>query len=280
MGHQCAVVAPSLIPRKPGERIKTDRRDAIKLAKLHRAGELTPVWVPDELHEAMRDLVRGAAVRSLRRARQQLSGFLLRHGHHFHRTPWTQAHRRWMADLKFDQPLHYVVLQDCIETVEAAMERRDRLEARIIAALPDKTVPDDQTQWDRSPTGERRSADQIDGKVSPYWRPFPDVAPHFHTQQPSRLVLSNRIARCRSGVIDSSALDIEELEKFNELAAAVTVFDQGMNLAGQQVDASKEAHGAMALVFVIASESRMLARHRRKIGGGVCDRLDTRLLDG
>ena len=137
MGHQCAVVAPSLVPRKPGERIKTDRRDAIKLAKLHRAGELTPVWVPDELHEAMRDLVRGAAVRSLRRARQQLSGFLLRHGHHFHRTPWTQAHRRWMADLKFDQPLHYVVLQDCIETVEAAMERRDRLEARIIAVLPD-----------------------------------------------------------------------------------------------------------------------------------------------
>jgi transposase len=139
IGHQCAVVAPSLVPRKPGERIKTDRRDAIKLAKLHRAGELTPVWVPDEPHEAMRDLVRArlAAVRSLRRARQQLSGFLLRHGHHYYRTPWTLAHRRWMADLKFDQPLHYVVLQDCIETVEAGTERRDRLEARIIAVLPE-----------------------------------------------------------------------------------------------------------------------------------------------
>ena len=76
-GHECAVVAPSLIPRKPGERIKTDRRDAINLAKLHRAGELTPVWVPDQAHEAIRDVVRArqAAVRSLRQARQQLSGF-------------------------------------------------------------------------------------------------------------------------------------------------------------------------------------------------------------
>jgi transposase len=66
MGHDCAVVAPSLIPRKPGERIKTDRRDAINLGRLHRAGELTPVWVPDQVHEAIRDLVRArqAAVRT------------------------------------------------------------------------------------------------------------------------------------------------------------------------------------------------------------------------
>jgi transposase len=71
-GHGCVVVAPSLIPRKPGERIKTDRRDAINLAKLHRAGELTPVWIPDAAHEAIRDLVRArlAAVRTLRQARQ------------------------------------------------------------------------------------------------------------------------------------------------------------------------------------------------------------------
>jgi transposase len=139
MGHQCVVVAPSLVPRKPGERIKTDRRDATKLATLHRAGELTPVWVPDEAHEAIRDLVRArlAAVRSLRQARQQLSGFLLRNGRHYHRTPWSLAHRRWMADLKFAQPVHYVVLEDCIATVDAAKERRDRLEAQIIAVLPE-----------------------------------------------------------------------------------------------------------------------------------------------
>src|ERR1700722_5251829 len=81
-GHECVVVAPSLIPRKPGDRVKTDRRDAINLAKLHRAGELSSVWVPDPAHEAIRDLVRArlAAVRVLRQARQQLSGFLLRHG--------------------------------------------------------------------------------------------------------------------------------------------------------------------------------------------------------
>jgi len=137
--HQCVVVAPSLIPRKPGERIKTDRRDATKLAKLHRAGELTAVWVPDQAHEAMRDLVRArqAAVRTLRQARQQLSGFLLRHGHHYHRPAWTQLHRRWLASLKFEQAVHYIVLEDCIAAIEAATARRDRLEAHIEAALPE-----------------------------------------------------------------------------------------------------------------------------------------------
>jgi len=79
-GHECIVVAPSLIPKRAGDRVKTDRRDAVSLARLHRAGELTAVWVPDPGHEAMRDLVRARldAVHALRRARQQLSGFLLR----------------------------------------------------------------------------------------------------------------------------------------------------------------------------------------------------------
>ena len=136
-GHECVVVAPSLIPRKPGDRIKTDRRDAINLAKLHRAGELTSVWVPDPSHEAIRDLVRArlAAVRVLRQARQQLSGFLLRHGHHYNRPAWTLMHRRWLAGLKFEHAAHYIVLEDCIAAVEAAAARRDRLEAHIEAAL-------------------------------------------------------------------------------------------------------------------------------------------------
>jgi transposase len=137
--HDCIVVAPSLIPRRPGERIKTDRRDAINLAKLHRAGELTPVWVPDQAHEAIRDLVRArqAAVRTLRQARQQLSGFLLRHGHHYNRPAWTLMHRRWLAGLRFEHAVHHIVLEDCIAAVEAATARRDRLEAHIAAALPD-----------------------------------------------------------------------------------------------------------------------------------------------
>ena len=143
-GHDCVVVAPSLIPRKPGERIKTDRRDASNLARLHRAGELTPVWVPDPAHEAVRDLVRArqASVRALRQARQQLSGFLLRHGHHYNRPAWTQMHRRWLAGLRFEQPVHHLVLEDCIATIEAAAARRDRLEASIEAALP---------QWSLAP---------------------------------------------------------------------------------------------------------------------------------
>jgi transposase len=138
-GHGCTVVAPSLIPRKPGERIKTDRRDALNLAKLHRAGELTAVWIPDQAHEAIRDLVRArlAAVRTVRQTRQQLCGFLLRHGHHYNRPAWTLLHRRWLAGLRFEQAAHHTVLEDCIAAIEAATARRDRLEAHIEEALAD-----------------------------------------------------------------------------------------------------------------------------------------------
>ncbi len=138
-GHDCVVVAPALIPKKPGERIKTNRRDAIKLSRLHRAGELTSVWVPDPAHEAMRDLVRArlVAVRALRHARQQLSGFLLRQGRHYSRKAWTLMHRRWLTGLGFEQAAHHVVLEDMIATVEAATERRDRLTREIEARLDD-----------------------------------------------------------------------------------------------------------------------------------------------
>ena len=110
------MVAPSLIPKRPGDRVKTDRRDAADLARLHRAGELTAVWVPDPGHEAMRDLVRARldAVRALRRTRQQLSGFVLRQGCHYRRPAWTKLHRRWLADLKFEQAVHHLVLEDHI----------------------------------------------------------------------------------------------------------------------------------------------------------------------
>jgi transposase len=122
LGDDCVVVAPSLVPRKPCERIKTDRRDAVKLAKSHRAGDLISVWVPDPAHQAIRDLVRlrTIAVRSLRRARQELSGFLLRQSCHYPgRTRWTKSHRRWLSGLKFEEPVHYIVLEDCITAIEA-----------------------------------------------------------------------------------------------------------------------------------------------------------------
>ncbi len=141
-GHDCVVVAPSLIPRRAGDRVKTDRRDAASLARLHRAGELTAVWIPDPGHEAMRDLVRARldAVHALRRARQQLSGFLLRHGCDYGRPAWTKLHRRWLAGLKFEQAVHHLVLEDYVQAVDAAAARRDRLTAQIAAMLPEWTL--------------------------------------------------------------------------------------------------------------------------------------------
>src|ERR1700746_592807 len=141
-GHQCVVVAPSLIPKRAGDRVKTDRRDAASLAKLHRAGELTAVWVPDCRHEAMRDLVRARLAGGPSRPgpRQQLSGFLLRQGCHYGRPAWTRLHRRWLAGLRFEQAVHHIVLEDYIAAVEAAEARRDRLTAQIEAMLPDWTL--------------------------------------------------------------------------------------------------------------------------------------------
>src|SRR5216684_987441 len=141
-GHECVVVAPSLIPKRAGDRVKTDRRDAASLAKLHRAGELTAVWVPDAGHEAIRDLVRARldAVHALRRARQQLSGFLLRQGCHYGRPAWTKLHRRWLAGLKFEQAVHHIVLEDYIAAVEAAQARRALLTGQIETMLPDWTL--------------------------------------------------------------------------------------------------------------------------------------------
>src|ERR1044071_1144312 len=90
LGHRCDVVAPSLIPRKAGDKVKTDRRDAMMLAQLLRAGQLTEVWVPDEAHEAVRDLVRmrSQAMKDLRKTRQQLHSFLLRHARVFPGKHW------------------------------------------------------------------------------------------------------------------------------------------------------------------------------------------------
>ncbi|MGH7084186.1 MAG: IS110 family transposase, partial [Acetobacteraceae bacterium] len=138
-GHDCIVVAPSLIPLKSGDRVKTDRRDATTLAKLHRAGELTPIWIPDAAHEAMRDLVRAraTAVRVLGKARQHLQSFLLRHSKVYHGAHgWTLAYRRWLTTVRFDHPAQQIVFQDYIHAVRDAEARRDRLMQQIEALLP------------------------------------------------------------------------------------------------------------------------------------------------
>ena len=133
-GHACAVIAPSLIPKRPGERVKTNRRDALSLAKLHRAGELTAVWVPDRDHEAIRDLVRAreAASTALKVAHQQLQSFLLRHGRIYTgKNPWTKAHSAWLCDQKFDHPAHQIVFEEYRRTIEEAGVRLDRLTDRV-----------------------------------------------------------------------------------------------------------------------------------------------------
>jgi transposase len=139
LGHRCHVVAPALIPKKPGERVKTNRRDAVTLARLFRAGELTAVWVPDAVHEAVRDLVRArhAVAEDLRRKRQQLLSFLLRHGRIFTgRRHWTRAHRRWLATQTFQHPAQQIVFQDGVDAIEDGAARLRRVEEHLVAIVP------------------------------------------------------------------------------------------------------------------------------------------------
>lgn len=142
-GCECCVVAPSLIPVRAGERVKTDRLDALRLARLLRAGELTPVWVPDETHEAMRDLVRAreSAADDQRHKRQLVSAFLLRHGRIYQRSkPWTMRYRRWLQTLAFDHPAHQIALQEMLQAERNASERLERLTGHIEALVPDWTL--------------------------------------------------------------------------------------------------------------------------------------------
>jgi transposase len=139
LGVRCEVVAPTLVPTKPGERVKTDRRDAEKLARSYRAGDLTAVWVPDAAHEALRDLVRAreAAKKDQLRARHRLGKFLLRHG----RRPsppmaaWTQRHLAWIRHVAFEQPAQEATRLDYLHEVEHAGARIARLEHAIDEAV-------------------------------------------------------------------------------------------------------------------------------------------------
>jgi transposase len=135
MGMECMVVAPSLIPKRPGDKVKTDRRDALKLARLLRSGDLTPVWVPDPAHEALRSLVRSRADAKADelRAKHRLSKFLLRQGCH---PPvgvrnWSVRHFQWLRPLPFEHVADQVVFADYLAEVTAAGERIKRLEAAL-----------------------------------------------------------------------------------------------------------------------------------------------------
>ena len=138
LGIECVVVAPSMIPRRPGERIKTDRRDARKLARLLRAGELTPVYIPEATDEAIRDLCRARtdAVDDRRRARHRLKGFLLRHGYRYRgKSNWSAAHERYLRELVLPHPAMKVILEEYLQGIAAAGERIERCEAAMRALL-------------------------------------------------------------------------------------------------------------------------------------------------
>ena len=120
-GIVCELVAPSLVPRKSGARVKTDRRDALTLARLFRAGELSFVHVPDEADEAIRDLVRTRlrAVEDLRRCRQRLKGFLLRYGRRYDgRSAWTEEHLNYLSRQKFDHPGQQIAFEELLHAVQ------------------------------------------------------------------------------------------------------------------------------------------------------------------
>jgi transposase len=138
-GFDCAVVAPSLVPRASGNRIKNDRRDSLKLARLHRAGELTAVCVPHDEDEALRDLTRAREDAKIdeKKAKQRLLAFLLRSGHRYSgRASWSQAHRRWLADLKMPHRCQQIVLQEYIEALSHCSQRLQRLTDQIRELLP------------------------------------------------------------------------------------------------------------------------------------------------
>jgi transposase len=137
-GFVCQVVAPSLIPKKASDRVKTDRRDADQLARLYRAGELTAIHVPDQEDEAIRDLVRArtSAVVEQRKARNRLKGFLLRLGYRYTgKSGWNDAHKRYLSSLVMPRPAQQIAFQEYIHAINDATERLERLSQAVEGAL-------------------------------------------------------------------------------------------------------------------------------------------------
>jgi transposase len=265
MGEDCMVVAPSMIPRKSGERQKNDQRDAASLAVLHRGGVLTAVWVPDAAHEAMRDLIRArlAAVRALRAARQQLSAFLLRHERVYpgNRTPWTKAHRSWLAGQSFAQPAQQIVLEECIEAVRLSEQRRDRVEGYLRAQIP---------SWSLFPLVQNlcalRGLDMIAGAglaaaigdpsrfaTAPHFMAYLGMVPSEHSSGPKRRIG----AITKAGDVHARTLLIEAAHSYRFPARVAR-----RKLAA--VDAVPEAVRAIAW----RAQTRLCQRYRAMMARG------------
>jgi len=160
LGVHCEVVAPTRVPVKAGDRVKTDRSDAEKLARCHRAGDLTAVWVADAAHEALRDRVRArlAAKRDQLRARHRLGEFLLRQGRRAPEgmTAWTSKYLLWVKQQRFEHSAQEVTLLDYLHEVEHAAERIARLERAIDVAV--------ESRLRASASGDRRAAEPARGR--------------------------------------------------------------------------------------------------------------------
>jgi len=139
LGIECIVVAPSKTPQETGPRQKTDRRDAVMLARLHRAGELTAIHVPDAVDESIRDLTRARAdaVHDLTRAKQRLKAFLLRQGYKYAgKANWSEAHQRYLRELVLPLPALKAVLEECLLAIEQATQRVVRLDELLAVQVP------------------------------------------------------------------------------------------------------------------------------------------------
>jgi transposase len=148
LGYQVIVAAPSKIERAPGDKIKTDRRDSLKLARQHRSGDLTAVHIPDVADEAIRDVCRARtdASEDARRAKQRLGAFLLRNGIHYTgKTAWTPAHMRYLRELKLPFESQSIVLEEYLLAIDRALERVERLEKQMEQLL---------AKWERAPLVE------------------------------------------------------------------------------------------------------------------------------
>ena len=160
-GQECQVIAPSRTLRQPGDHVKTDRRDALKLAQQLRSGNLTEVWIPDTEQEAMRDptRTRDDFRGQEHKARQQRNAFVLRHGHHWpsNKTRWTQAHYNWLESLTFRHAWLRIVLQEYIDAVKIVGARVATITDRMMKVLP---------QWSLAPLVDSlialRGIDKID----------------------------------------------------------------------------------------------------------------------
>jgi transposase len=140
LGFECDVVAPSLIPSRASDRVKTDRRDAKKLASLYRAGELTAVHIPDVEDEVIRDVCRGRtdAVEVQTRAKQQLSGLLLRNGYHYTgKSTWCEPHMRYLRELVLPDRTQKVVLEEYLQRIDTAAAQVQRIEEHMQLHLQD-----------------------------------------------------------------------------------------------------------------------------------------------